>query len=197
MVVNDEIISWAESRTLTDEILDKFEPLDVKALAEIKTTTGVFALSYEGEELGFGLWNSKGPKIVFVAGAGSEALRHLESGRTGYSTLRRSLAALLCEKYNLLPIPRTLDESDADRFDNYALAAVSDDILTNWIQKNMKIAILPLAKEVVNATKQGLIDYNVPLFNLQNNPANNYGAEIKKWRKKCAAKAKENINKKI
>lgn len=111
-------------------------------------------------------------------------------GRTGYSTIRRSLTALLWNRYDLVPIPRSQDESDLERFSNYAIDEASDEKLDQWMAENLQVALLPLPSEQVASTLAGLIAYNAPLLNLQNNPENKYGAEIKLYRKKCEEAAR-------
>jgi len=118
--------------------------------------------------------------------------RHFISGSTGTSTIRRSLAALLAPKLALVSMPRTLDEEDNDRYDNYMLDRESEDKLTEWMRANFSAAFYEVAEDQAEATLKAMVQYSVPMFNFQNNPENKYGAEIKKYRKRLAEEARQN-----
>lgn len=190
MATNEGAITWEESRRLTTEILENLSALTDDKKEAICGQDGIVAVAYLGNELGFGLRQEETPKIIFVAAAGEDARRHFYAGRTGYSTIRRSLTALLWNRYDLVPIPRSQDESDLERFSNYAIDEASDEKLDQWMAENLQVALLPLPSEQVASTLAGLIAYNAPLLNLQNNPENKYGAEIKLYRKKCEEAAR-------
>ncbi len=193
MVKMENIIGWEESRLLTADLIGSMTSFSQDIKDKVCNTDGIFALAYQGDELSFGLWQEETPKIIFLGEGGESAKRHFDEGRTGYSTLRRSLTALLWQKLDLHPIPRTNDEADVDRFSNYALDEESDKKLSQWMQGNLQICFIPLEKAKVLPSLLGLISYNVPLLNLQNNPENRYGAEIKNYRKKCEEAALQTV----
>jgi len=188
--INDAI-SWEESRKITEELKKQAAVPNDVLLAQLACSDGVAAVFYGGNELEPGLWNKDDTRMIFVCPAGEDAIRHFAKGDTGYSTLRRSLAALLFKKYNLEPVPRSDNFADNDRYDNYALTEESEKNLTDWIYENCLLSFLPADGTPNDVIIQGLINYNVPILNLQGNPENKFGAEIKRWRKKCAAIAKK------
>ena len=191
VVLAEDVITWDESRQVTAELEKNLMDLNEESLAKTVVKPGIVAVYCEHNDLGFGLKHEDGMQMVFVDESGAAAERHFVNGKTGYSTLRRSLAALLRNKCDLVAVPRSNDEVDADRYENFALAELSDELLTDWMEKHLKIAVLPIEKEKVRRTVQGLINYNVPILNLQNNKENKYGAEIKRLRKQCAEQARE------
>jgi hypothetical protein len=72
---------------------------------------------------------------------GRDLGQHFNDGKTGWSTLRRSLAALLRETLQLRGIPRdTVTPGDFDRF---GLSALHDARLTAWMRSRLWIAVWP------------------------------------------------------
>ncbi|MGI6361081.1 MAG: GIY-YIG nuclease family protein [Bacillota bacterium] len=182
-------ISWDQSKKITEDMLARLVPLDEENLRVLDGENGIYIVAYEGDKLRFNLTVSAGAKPVYVGISKFNSSRHFKSGFTGTSTMRRSLGALLEHELDLQPIPRSLDENDQDRFNNYAFTAESEERLTVWMRENFQMAFLELDKEQLEAMQIALIEYNIPIFNFQHNPNNKYGAEIKNYRKKCAERA--------
>ncbi|CAB4929652.1 unannotated protein [freshwater metagenome] len=71
---------------------------------------------------------------------GRDARTHFRAGKTGHSTLRRSIAALLHQLDDVEPLraqPRNL--KNPERFANFALDEASEDILQTWIERHLSI----------------------------------------------------------
>ena len=188
-----ENITWEHCRAVTEELLGRLEELNDDFIAGLNRGKGIYIITYAGTELGGGsLWGEQKPKVVFIGKSKSNSSRHFISGSTGSSTVRRSLAALLASKLGLVPIPRSTDEDDNDRYDNYMLDPESEDKLTEWMRGNFTAAFHEVAEDIVEITQKALIQYSVPMFNFQNNPENKYGAEIKKYRHRLAEEARQN-----
>jgi hypothetical protein len=64
---------------------------------------------------------------------------HFGDGRTGQSTVRRSMAALLREHLDLHGQPRNTEKPGY--FSNYGLSPGDDAKLTAWMRKHLKLAI--------------------------------------------------------
>ena len=71
--------------------------------------------------------------------AGRDLGEHFADGKTGSSTLRRSLAALLRSQLKLRAIPRNPDRP-AD-FDRFGVSATHDARLTAWMRARLWIAV--------------------------------------------------------
>lgn len=186
-----ETVTWEQCRAATEELMDRLTALDDDFIAGLDKGSGMYVVAYAGTELGGSLWGADKPKIVYIGKNDQDSSRHFTSGNTGNSTLRRSLAALLATKLNLRPIPRSADESDNDRYDNYMLDVQSEDKLTEWMRGNFTVAFLDVADDKAEAMLKAMIQYSVPMFNFQNNPENKYGAEIKVYRKRLAEEARQ------
>ena len=188
-----ENITWEYCRAVTEELLNRPEELTEDFISSLDRGNGIYIVAYTGTELGGGsLWGEQKPRVVYVGQSKHNSSRHFISGSTGTSTIRRSLAALLAPKLALVPIPRSADEHDNDRYDNYMLDPESEDKLTAWMRGNFTAAFHEVAEDKVEAMLKAMIQYSVPMFNFQNNPENKYGAEIKKYRKRLAEEARHN-----
>ncbi len=64
---------------------------------------------------------------------------HFGDGRTGQSTVRRSVAALLRERLQLHGQPR--NPENPGHFSNYGLSARNDAKLTNWMREHLQLAV--------------------------------------------------------
>jgi hypothetical protein len=85
---------------------------------------------------------------------------HFETGRTGSSTLRRSIAALLHDQLDLHAQPR--NTSKPERPANYGLPAKDDARLTAWMRSNLRLAVwtrqgAPSLKDIERAILERLL----------------------------------------
>jgi hypothetical protein len=69
---------------------------------------------------------------------GRDVGTHFATGKTGSSTVRRSLAALLMEDLDLTPVPRNLIKPDGSA--NFALDAAGDARLSAWMDEHLLLA---------------------------------------------------------
>lgn len=96
------------------------------------------------DELGLTLPGDARPLYVGKAEdslAGRDVGTHFGTGRTGSSTLRRSLAALLQETLDLRAQPRNL--AKPGHFANFGLEPDGDARLTAWMCSNLRLATWP------------------------------------------------------
>jgi hypothetical protein len=108
---------------------------------------------------------------------------HLVDGRSGSSTLRRSLGALLRESLSLQAQPRSHNPTDDKRFTNYMFSDDDERRLSSWIAQNVLVAAVP--SRAPDVTERILITDLAPLLCLTgwDNP---HRARIKELRKTCA-----------
>jgi len=105
------------------------------------TCPGIYAFRL-AENIDLGIFGKSG-KIIYV-GIAKDSLKnrdlnqHFKTGRTGSSTLRRSLGAILKTELTLRAIPRG-NENDSKRFINYAFECNGDERLTKWMCASLKI----------------------------------------------------------
>lgn len=185
----EDTISWQDAEAVTKELLSRLCLLDQALLDSFDSQKGIYIVAYSGNDLGYQLWGNNGPRVVYAGKSKSNSSRHFISGYTGTSTLRRSLAALLQSQLDLVPVPRSLDTDDDDRYINYMLDQQGEEKLTAWMKDNFSGAFYQTEPEKADQMLNAIVAYNVPMFNFQNNPENKYGAEIKALRKKCGDEA--------
>ena len=69
---------------------------------------------------------------------GRDVGTHFATGKTGSSTVRRSLGALLSSQLDLVPVPRNLTRPD--RSANFALEPAGDARLSDWMEHRLVLA---------------------------------------------------------
>jgi len=78
---------------------------------------------------------------------GRDVGTHFTTGKTGSSTVRRSLAALLAAQLDLVAVPRNVARPDGSA--NYSLDAAGDDRLSGWMEERLVLATWVKAKDVL------------------------------------------------
>ena len=111
---------------------------------------------------------------------------HFRDGQSGFSTLRRSLGALLIDELDLHPQPRGTGASDTN-YRNYRFDDAGEQSLSTWMRDNINVAVqaVPDPTEL----ERTLISQAQPPLNLTlwTNPD---AAMIKAARKRCVEKAR-------
>jgi hypothetical protein len=111
---------------------------------------------------------------------------HFRSGQSGFSTLRRSLGALLRNELRLRAQPRGTGGSDSN-YRCYRFDDVGEDRLTAWMREHLQVGVQEWAEPV--AIEKDLIELAQPSLNLIGWP-NPHAAEIKALRKGCVEEAR-------
>jgi hypothetical protein len=117
------------------------------ATAAVPSTPGLYAVhagAESWEELGLGAPPDDRPLYVGKSEsnlAGRDVNTHFCTGKTGSSTLRRSIGALLAEKLELRAVPRNL--ARPGHFANYSFDANGDERLTGWMLEHLRLAVWP------------------------------------------------------
>lgn len=128
--------------------------------------------------------------LIYIGISSSLASReydtHFASGKTGFSTLRRSLGALLKNELELKAVPRGTGSSPTN-YQNYRFTADGEERLTDWMRESLKIGICPV-KDNYKSMEKELIAYLKPVLCLKGWPNPNAGF-IKDLRKKCVEEA--------
>lgn len=190
-LADTSLITWEERKKISETLINEAKDFSDELLINFGKTSGIYVLIYCGNELGGTLWHEPTPQIIYVGHNSTDSNRHWLNN-TGISTVRRSLAAMLNPFLHLQPIANSPDPEDKDRFTNYKLTPESEENLTAWMNKNIKISFLDLPTDKVENYYLSLIDYNAPMFNFQNNPRNSFGSQIKAYRLQMAEKAAQN-----
>ena len=110
---------------------------------------------------------------------------HFNDKKTGSSTVRRSLGAILKEDLELEPIPRSVKEK---KFRDYAFIYEGEVRLTNWMVNNLSVSFYdyPHGKKQINDLETKIIKRLIPVLNLKKNVSlNPHLSELEELRAKC------------
>jgi hypothetical protein len=150
---------------------------------------GVYAyLLADGAELP-GVSNP-GSEPVYVGVSSNLAERefdtHFAAGKTGFSTLRRSIGAILKDQLSLRARPRGTGISTTN-FTNYRFDDSGEHRLSAWMHAYLLVAVEPIAEP--EDLERDLIALACPPLNL-NGWRNPEAATIKAMRRACADEAR-------
>lgn len=113
---------------------------------------------------------------------------HFNSSGTGWSTVRRSLGALLKDNLKLVARPRSRGTSPQDYY-CYRFKPDGEDRLTEWMKKNIHVAVQAISLDEYQGIEVDLIATARPLLNLTG-WTNPNAPKIKRLRKVCADEAR-------
>ncbi|MFJ5047675.1 GIY-YIG nuclease family protein [Streptomyces sp. NPDC088719] len=114
-----------------------------EALQKVPNEAGLYAV--HGDAPAFGdLAAGTAGRPLYVGKAerslvGRDLRTHFATGRTGSSTLRRTLSALLREPLGLRAVPRNLARPDGSA--NYSLESSGDERLTEWMHARLRLSV--------------------------------------------------------
>ncbi len=161
---------------------------------------GIYAFFFIGN--GFPLFGEVVSKhqIVYIGKTESsqeqrDAKTHFTSGKTGSSTVRKSIGALLCSQKQLNPIPRNTSDYSKGRFSHFKFDFESENIITEWMKNNLAVSFYeyPESKQLIDALETKIIHNLKPILNIDyKNPDNPHKEKIKALRKECAKMAFKN-----
>jgi len=125
-----------------------------------------------------------------------DAQTHFKSGKTGSSTVRRSIGAILMHKLNLKSVPRNQSDLKNGRTSAYKFDESSEERLTDWMQKHIAMTFFEFqgSKSELNSLETEIIRTLAPPLNIQKNTGNPFITDLKKLRKNCASIAHSENN---
>lgn len=122
-----------------------------------------------------------------------DAKTHFASGKTGSSTVRKSVGSLLCVQEVLTPIPRNNSDYKKGRYSHFKFDNESEDIITNWMKENLALSFYeyPESRELIDELETEIIGELKPVLNIDHkNRHNPYKRQIKELRANCAITAR-------
>ena len=140
---------------------------------------GLYALFLNSGVLGQISPGEDGLLYIGMTDSSLEARNHLWHRSSGFSTLRRSLGAILREDLDLVPIPRS-PGSSADKF---KFTPDGEQRLTKWMAAHLDYAFATFAGNRLSEEKRLILDRQPPLnLNKWKNPQ---GPSIEALRALC------------
>jgi len=185
----------------TKEIIELLEERETDFL---KTKTfsqlpGIYAFFYIGND--FPLLGDSVSKhqIIYIGKTESsqekrDSKTHFTTGKTGSSTVRKSIGSILCAQENLKPIPRNESDYASGRFSHFKFDNASEIIITDWMENNMALSFYeyPKTKQEIEDLETEIINELVPILNISKNPKNPFKETLQQLRKNCASIAIKN-----
>ncbi len=166
-------------------------------IREFPQEPGVYAIGFTGYHFPFpgGLKAVNKNDIIYIGKTEKgqrdrHAKTHFNNGKTGSSTLRRSLGAILLDDLELKPIPRSKSEI---RMRDYKFIEESEKQLTAWMVDNLSLSyfIINEGKRIIRKAEIEIIKEISPVLNITHNSSSPYVSMLKELRKKCKLIAKE------
>ena len=187
----------------TEKIIKRLIEGEVK-ISEITTYSklpGIYAIFFIGDH--FLLENFEIPKnrIINIGKTESsqqsrDANTHFKSGKTGSSTVRKSIGALLSQSEEIIPVIRSLTDIVKGRRSHYKFDNDSEEKVTKWMMDNLAISFYeyPKSKEEINSLETCLISVLKPVLNIDSkNTENSHKETFKDLRKRLGIIAHSNF----
>jgi len=140
---------------------------------------GIYALFFIGNSFPMTNCDIKTHDIIYVGKTESsqekrDAKTHFTTGKTGSSTVRKSLGSLLFKSKNLQPIPRNDSDYDEKRFSHFKFDPKSEEIITSWMIDNLALSFYEFTegKVLLDMLETEIIQTLRPILNIDHNKAN-------------------------
>ncbi|MEI6883798.1 MAG: hypothetical protein WCO02_04880 [Bacteroidota bacterium] len=165
-----------------------------KQIRKFSDEPGIYAFFFTGNDFPLSYYNPQKDEIIYIgktesSHASRDEKTHFASGKTGSSTIRRSLGALLKNELSLNPIPRNGKDFDAGRKSFFKFDEPSEEKLTTWMKDNLGLSFYEYDQppSEIDVLETELIAEVKPLLNIDSkNPDNPYAQLIRAARKACA-----------
>lgn len=170
------------------QLADTAAPLGQLDLAAAPGVYGWFL----GPDARFGQISNPSGGAVYIGKSSNLAQRdsdtHFAPGKTGFSTLRRSIGAILKQELALKCRPRGTGTSKTN-YTNYRFDDAGEARLSDWMIKNLWVGAFALDRDSLKTYERGLIGLACPPLNLTG-WANPEARSIREMRKACADEAR-------
>lgn len=161
---------------------------------------GIYAIFYIGNDFPIFGTSVKQHQIIYVGKTESsqekrEAKTHFTSGKTGSSTVRKSIGSLLYVQESLKPIPRNETDYKRGKFSHFKFDTNSEVKITNWMRSNLALSFFeyPRTKQEIEELETKIIEELIPILNISKNPKNTFKETLQQLRKNCALIAAKNF----
>jgi len=185
---------------IIDELSRSRRPLD-RARVDLPSVPGLYALflSNSGSLPPFG-----GPTDLIYIGKSESSLQvrdfrqHFETGKTGHSTVRRSIGAILRRDLGLQAVPRKPDATKRE-LTHYKFRLEDEGRLSAWMRQNLDIGFVALRlskKEEIRELERLALRAMMPPLNIDGTSArrNPCAKLLKALRAECMEEAALVVN---
>lgn len=182
-----------------NKVIEKLilEKKGFKDIVIFSSKPGLYALFFTGKDFLIDDCNPLADEIIYIGKTeksqkSRDLNTHFQSGRTGSSTLRRTVGALLRKRNNLIPIQRNTTDYARNRRSHYKFDSKSEELITEWMVNNLGLSFFEFVgtPSELDILESHVIKAISPVFNIdRKNTLNPYRKYILEMRKNCANEA--------
>jgi len=154
---------------------------------------GIYAFFFIGDNFPILGNEVKKHQIIYIGKTESsqekrDANTHFATGKTGSSTVRKSIGAILQKENNLNPIPRNATDFTNGKKSHFKFDDKSETIITDWMEKKLALSFYeyPKSKSEIENLETEIINKLVPILNISKNSANYFKNDLQILRTQCA-----------
>lgn len=173
--------------------------LSYSEISTFSKLPGIYAIFFTGNNFPVLGDKVKKHQIIYIGKTESsqekrDAKTHFTTGKTGSSTVRKSIGSIICATENLRPIPRNDSDYKKGRFSHFRFDQPSEEIITKWMKNNLALSFYeyPRTKQEIEKLETEIIDNFIPILNISKNPKNAFKDTLQQLRKNCATIAMKN-----
>ena len=179
----------------TIEIIDLLRKRELEFTKTITFSKlpGIYALFFIGDSFPILGKDVKKRQIIYIGKTESsqekrDVKTHFTDGKTGSSTVRKSIGSLLHKSKKLNPIPRNLSDYEEGRFSMFKFDTTSEKVITDWMKNNLALSFYeyPQSSSEIEKLETELIAELNPILNIAKNPNNLFKNQLASLRKECA-----------
>lgn len=157
---------------------------------------GIYALFFTGDKFLIEGCKLREHGIIYIGKTlrsqkSRNAQTHFKTGRTGSSTVRKSIGALLSQYEEMIPVIRSQSDVEKNRKSHFKFDDASEEKITKWMKENLAVSFFeyPESPEKIEVLESLLIRFVEPVLNLTNEFNNPYKPLIQKLRKEKGERA--------
>lgn len=190
MVIVENIISQLQCnpQKITDDL-------------KFSDSPGIYAFFFTGKKFPLENYNLLDNRIIYIGKTeksqkSRDANTHFKTGKSGSSTFRKSIGALLSQIQVITPVIRSITDVEKGRKSHYKFDMESEEKISKWIQNNISVTFFefPASKSDIDELETEIIRKLKPVLNLDHkNSDNSFKPLISALRKKLGIIAHSNF----
>lgn len=145
----------------------------LKQIKNFSSLPGIYSLTFIGTSFPLDGFTLPEHKIIYIGKTESsqqsrDANTHFKSGKTGSSTVRKSIGALLSQSEEIIQIIRSWTDIEKGRTSHYKFDDTSEEKVTQWMLDNLAVSFYqyPASKTEINQLETQLINFLQPVLNI-------------------------------
>lgn len=162
---------------------------------------GVYALFFMGKRFLIEDYQLPEDGIIYIGKTlnsqkSRNANTHFKTGKTGSSTVRKSIGALLSQYEEMIPEIRSQSDVEKNRKSHFKFDLASEEKITKWMKENLAVSFFeyPKSRDKIEQLERLLIETLQPVLNLTGEFQNLNKPLIQRLRKQMGMKVSESVH---